>query len=176
MSGDTALLILDVQVNMFDAPPPLYRAAEVLERIEALIAGARAARIPIVYVQHSGGLGTPDAPGSPGWQIHPAITPRAEDLVVEKRMPDAFESTMLHHELQTRGIEHVILAGMQTDLCIDSTCRRAVALGYTVTVVADAHSTFASEDATAAAVVEQYNHDLASMARVLPTSEVLALR
>ncbi|HEY0734433.1 MAG TPA: cysteine hydrolase family protein [Herpetosiphonaceae bacterium] len=171
MAGYKALLIVDAQVNMFDSPPSLYRGEAVLSTLQALIAQARAAGTPIVYVRHNGPPGDVDEPGSPGWEIHPAIAPQAEDTIVDKTRPDAFTETTLQQELESRQIQELILAGMQTDMCIDATCRHAVELGYNVTVVADGHSTF-DGDETAATIVERYNRDFSTLARVVPAGDL----
>ena len=73
MQSDTALLIIDVQLGMFEESDPVYRGDELLATINDLITRARSAGVPVIYVQHSGGDGHLLEPGSPGWPIHPAI-------------------------------------------------------------------------------------------------------
>src|SRR5258707_4619301 len=148
MPADTALLILDAQVNMFDAA--LFDGAALLERLRTLIDRAHAAGIPVVYVQNSGGPGDPDEPGTAGWALHPALPIEPADLVIEKRVPDAFDGTSLQQELAARGIRMLVIAGMQTELCIDATCRRAAARRYDVAPVADRHSTLHCSSVSAA--------------------------
>lgn len=172
MSHTTALIVLDAQVNMFDEAFPVYGAPALLERISGLIAQAHASRIPIIYVQNAGGLGDPDEPGTPGWHIHPQIAPTVGDVVIQKSTPDAFHETNLQGELKARGVSEVILAGMQTELCIAATCRRAADLGYEVTLVQDGHSTFDFKGQKAAEAIEHYNTELASCARVVPMREL----
>src|SRR5260221_14247810 len=139
MPADTALLILDAQVNMFDAA--LFDGAALLERLRTLIDRAHAAGIPVVYVQNSGGPGDPDEPGTAGWALHPALPIAPADLGIEKRVPDAFDGTSLQQELAARGIRMLVIAGMQSELCIDATCRRAAALGDDGTPGAAGHRT-----------------------------------
>jgi nicotinamidase-related amidase len=69
----------------------------------------------------------------------------------------AFESTDLQVLLHSRGINSLVIAGMQTGYCIDATVRQASVLGFDVTVIADAHSTYASNDKTAAELINDYN-------------------
>ncbi|MEZ4657619.1 MAG: cysteine hydrolase family protein [Caldilineaceae bacterium] len=152
-----ALLIIDVQNCMFDPPEPVYDADQLLNRLQGLIARARAAQTPVIYVQHCGPEGAPHAPGAPGWQIHPAITPQSGELIVQKRMPDSFYETTLKAELDARGIGQLIMAGIQTEYCVDTTCRRAASEGYAVTLVQDAHSTWSKEDLTAAQIIAHHN-------------------
>lgn len=159
MSG-TALLSIDMQVGNFSEPDPIYEGNELLAKVKSLIAKARFAQIPIVYVQNNGGSGDPDEYGTPGWEIHPSITPVEGDVVVQKQTPDAFHKTNLHRELGSRGIKKLVIAGLQTEYCIDATCRRAFSLGYTVILIKDAHSTWNSPRFTAQQIIEHHNHVL----------------
>jgi nicotinamidase-related amidase len=172
MNNRSALLVLDMQVNMFEAQPPLARAEELLATVQGLRAAARTAGAPIIYVRHNGGPGEPDEPGTPGWQIHPALAPNPEDLILDKRQPDAFAGTPLQQELAARGIERIVLAGLQTDMCINASCRRARELGYTVTLVADAHSTYDDGNTSAMTIIDRHNRELSTLAQVVPAGAV----
>ena len=138
--NDTALLIIDMQLGNFSEPDPIYKGDELLEKVKSLIAKARSAQTPIVYIQNNGGSGEPDEYGTPGWEIHPSIAPVKGDVVVQKQTPDAFHETNLHSELESRGIRKLVIAGLQTEYCIDTTCRRASSLGYDIILVENAHS------------------------------------
>lgn len=146
MAGETALLIVDVQMGMFQAKPSVHKGAEVLARLKALVERARRAGVPVIFVQHDGGEPHhPLRPGAPGWPIHPEIAPAAGELVVRKRFSDSFQATNLQQELEARGIRRLVLAGIQTDYCVETTCRRAFSLGYDVTLVADGPTTWDSD-------------------------------
>ncbi|MFY9553226.1 MAG: cysteine hydrolase family protein [Blastocatellia bacterium] len=156
MNRDTALLIIDVQVGIIDG----FRAhhgRKVLDNINQLLARARAANTPIIYVQHDGEDGHPLEAGSPGWEIHPDIKPHQEDLIVRKRASDSFFETMLQTELEARGIKHLVVAGCMTEYCVDTTSRRAVTMGYDVTLVSDAHTTIDNKLLTAAQIIAHHN-------------------
>ena len=77
--------------------------------------------------------------------------------MVQKPTPDSFHETNLHHQLGLRGIKKLIIGGLQTEYCIDTTCRRAVSLGYYVILVQDAHSTWDSPYFTAQQIIEHHN-------------------
>lgn len=162
MQSSTALLVIDVQLGMFEESDPVHRGDELLATINDLITRARAAGIAVIYVQHSGGDDHLLEPGSPGWPIHPAIVPAKGDLVIHKRHPDSFQETDLQHELEIRGIRHLIVAGIQTEYCVDTTCRRAYSLGYDVTLVRDAHSTWDTEYLKASQIIDHHNQVLES--------------
>jgi nicotinamidase-related amidase len=160
MPTDVALLVIDVQMFGFGEDSPVYAGESLIARIGDLIARARDAGVPIIYVQHCGAKGEIDEPGAPAWEIHSAIAPAKGEPVVQKRHPDAFQETTLREELESRGIKRLVLAGMQTEYCVDTTCRRAYSLGYDVTLVSDAHSTWDTEHLTAPQIIAHHNATL----------------
>lgn len=151
-----ALLIIDVQVGIIEGFRA-YRGREVLEQINKLLANARASSMPIIYVQHDGEAGHPLEVGTEGWQIHPEIKPHEEDLIIRKRASDSFFETTLQRELEARGIKHLIVAGCMTEYCVDTTSRRAISIGYDVTLVSDAHTTIDNKLLTAAQIIAHHN-------------------
>ena len=153
---DTALLIIDVQVGIIDGLRA-YGGREVLEQINKLLSKARAVNMSIIYVQHDGEAGHPLEVGSQGWQIHPEIKPHEEDLIIRKRASDSFFETSLQRELQARGIEHLIVAGCMNEYCVDTTSRRAISMGYDVTLVSDAHTTMDNKLLPAAQIIAHHN-------------------
>jgi len=158
--GDIALLVIDVQMFGFGEDSSVYAGESLLINIRDLIARARGADVPVVYVQHCGAAGEIDEPGTPAWEIHPAVAPAEGELVVQKRHPDAFQETALQAELASRGVKRLVIAGMQTEYCVDTTCRRAYSLGYDVVLAEDAHSTWDTEHLTASQVIAHHNATL----------------
>ena len=153
----SALMVVDVQQGMFAVPAPLHRGEEVVRRIAGLLERARAEGVPVVHIQHDGGPGHVLAKGSPGWPHHPMVTPRAGEMVVEKRHSSAFHDTDLHRRLGEAGIDRLIVAGMQTEMCIDSACRGAAALDYLVVLVADGHTTYDTPVRGADLIIAHHN-------------------
>ncbi|MRN54450.1 cysteine hydrolase family protein [Paenibacillus monticola] len=173
MSGKTALLLIDVQEAMFSYPDlKLHDEEGVMERIVSLLNKARLAGTPVVYIQH-----TEDEEYTKGlatWQISSRITPLEGDLIIEKPTWDAFHRTALHEELQRREITGLVIAGMQSEFCLDTTTRRAYSLGYTSVLVKDAHSTFDNANLTGGDIVKHHNSVLGGrFAALLAESEVL---
>jgi nicotinamidase-related amidase len=156
VADDTALLVIDVQVGIIE-DFHAYRGREVLEQINKLLAKARASNMPIIYVQHDGEKGHPLEVGSEGWLIHPEIKPDEEDLIIRKRASDSFFETTLQRELEARGVKHLIVTGCMTEYCVDTTARRAVSLGYDVTLISDAHTTIDNKLLTAAQIIAHHN-------------------
>jgi nicotinamidase-related amidase len=174
MDRKTALVVIDTQVGMFETPSlsPVPNGERLLENAEALIRNARQAGTPGVHVRHADGPGHPLERGTAGWEIHPRVAPEEDEPVVDKEIPDWFLGTTLGDELGSRGIERLVLAGMQTEFCVDTTCRRASGLGYEVTLAADAHGTWDTEHLSAAQVVAHHNEVLGSgFADVVPAAE-----
>lgn len=157
MNNDTALVIIDVQVGLIENA---YRRDEVLGAIGKLLERARAAHMPVIYVQHDGPEGHGLEAGTPPWNIHPAIAPRVGEPVVHKRASDSFYDTALQKELEAGGIKNLVVAGGQTEYCVDTTIRRATTMGYDVTLVGDAHTTYDNDILTAQQIIDHTNDTL----------------
>jgi nicotinamidase-related amidase len=137
----------------------------VLPVIADQIERARSARAPVVLVHHCGsGAAHPLAPGAAGWQLHPAIDARAEDLRVHKTWSDAFVATDLHAQLQRSGVTRLVVTGAQTEFCVDATARRAASLGYDIDLIADGHTTSANGVLTRDQIVAHHNATLSALA------------
>ena len=173
MSDHTALLIIDLQAGSFTEVEPAYDGQGLLERVRTLIDQCRAKGVPIVYIQHCGGKGDPDEVGTPGWEIHPRIAPHSGDPVVQKRNPDAFHQTQLQAILEGKKVGTLILVGLQTEYCVDSTTRRAFSLGYEVILVEDCHTTWDGEPFSAKEKIDYHNQVLGGwFATVKPLSQI----
>lgn len=156
----TVLLVVDLQVAMFSAAIPPHDGEAMRARVAGLIARARSERVPILHIRHDGGAGDPLERGTPGWSIHADVEPRDDEPVIDKTRCSAFNGTDLHARLKALGARRLVITGMQTEYCIDTLCRAAHGLGYTVTLIRDGHSTFATEDLPAAAIVAHHNRAL----------------
>ena len=159
MGDKTALVVIDTQVGMFETPglPPVPDGERLLERVEALIQAAREADVPMVHVRHADGPGHPLERGTNGWEIHPRVAPQRGEAVVDKETPASFLRTTPGDELESRGTGRLVLAGMQTEYRVDTTCRRAFSLGYDVTLAAEAHGTWDDGGLSAAQIVAHHN-------------------
>lgn len=158
MAGDTALLVIDMQVGLVEGA---YQQHDVVTRLADLVAAARAAGTPIVFIQHEDDW---MRPGVPEWQFLAALTPAEGELVIRKRACDAFYGTPLREELTARGVRHLVVTGVQTELCVDATCRRAASEGFDVTLVADGHTTEDTPTLPAAQIIAHHNRTLGQLA------------
>lgn len=150
----TALLIIDVQNDVLGKPNETYRAESLLCNLEDLIKRARKATIPVIYIQHNE---NEMKSNTIGWEIHPRLTPQKGDVIIQKRHPDSFQDTPLEEKLRELGVKKLVIGGLQTEWCIDSTVRRAYSLGFDVTVVEDGHSTMDSSVLDASKIVAHHN-------------------
>lgn len=172
-----ALLVIDVQQGLCDGESRPFALHDVLARIDALAARARAAGAPVIYIQHEGKDGYLEH-GSPGWQLHRDLRPGAQDLRVRKTATDAFHRTELRSVLERHGVEEIVVCGMHTEFCVDTTIRRALALGYPVVLAADAHTSEGSAALTPAQVIAHHNDVLANISsfgprvRPMPSTDV----
>jgi nicotinamidase-related amidase len=166
----TALLMIDSQVYLFEGMP-IYDGEGVRGRIRELIGRARAVGVAVIFVRNQGKVGEVNGPDTPGWQIHPDLAPAAGEVIVDKATPDAFYQTTLGGVLADRGIGRLVLAGLRTELSIDTTCRRAVSLGYEVVVAADAHSTL-DRTIPAAQIIAHHNDVLQRFATVMAAADI----
>ena len=131
----TALVVVDVQNDVVAAA---HERDAVVGRIRGLVARAREAEVPVVWVQHSDeGL----THGSEGWRIVPELVPHPSEPVVEKSYGDSFEDTRLEDVLAGLEVGRLVVTGAQTDACIRSTLHGALVRGYDATLVSDAHTT-----------------------------------
>lgn len=168
----TALLLVDAQANMFDPASPVDDADGLRERLAALLARAREAQAPVLFVQNDGAPGDPDEPGTPGWELESALLPLPGEPVLRKVTRDTFASTPLGAMLAAQSVRTLVIAGLQSEFCIAETVRGAAAAGVEAVLVADGHSTYPSAGASAAAIRERITAELASCAVVTPSREI----
>lgn len=140
----TALLLIDLQNDYFEGGSvPLTGSAQAVAQAAALLGAARGAGTPIFHVQHLSVRpgATFFIPGTPGVEIHSTLTPVDGETLIQKNFPNAFRDTTLLEQLHTRGVQHLIVAGMMTHMCVDSTVRAAFDHGLRVTLAHDACAT-----------------------------------
>ncbi len=151
----TALVLIDLQNAIVSRDTKPYAAAEVVERARLLADAFRAKGAPVVYVRvlMQDFLALPsdepvnipkDVPASAS-EIAESAGMQKGDLLISKRHWGAFAGTNLEQELRARGIETIVLAGIATNLGVESTLRQGTGLGFAFVTVEDACSTFSPE-------------------------------
>lgn len=141
--SEEALLIIDVQNDYFPGGTcELKDVFEAEKRIISLIKESRETGRPVIYVQH---INPPDdtffQEGTFGCEITERIKPQSGDKVIVKNYPNSFFKTELDSYLKKKKIKKLIVCGMMTHMCVDTTVRAAMDHGYDVDVVADACAT-----------------------------------
>lgn len=170
----TALLIIDVQNAMFTMERPVHKGNELLENIEKLLTYAKDTNVPVIYVQHSGPPNSPLDAGTEGWNLHERLLASPDEIIIHKKTPDSFYETTLQEYLRQMEIEHLIITGIQTEACVDTACRVGFSLGYKITLVKDAHSTFHKETLSASSIIEHHNEVLRWFAETVSTEEFIS--
>jgi len=166
------LIIIDVQKAMFMAAPP-HDGHGVVARIAALLERARANGVPVFHVQHDGGAGDDFARGTPGFAICDAVAPRPGEPVFVKTTRSAFASTDLERALRAANVDHLIVAGMQTEFCVNTTLLGAVDRGFGATVVSDGHTTLDNEILPADKIIALHHRIWqGKMAELVPAARI----
>ena len=132
---NTALLVIDVQNGVVGGA---YERDTVVANVGTVVEKARAAEVPVVWVQHSS---ENLAPGTEQWKIVAELSPDDSEPLVQKRYPDSFEETTLESVLADLAVGRLVVVGAQTDECVRSTLHGALVRGYDATLVSDAHTT-----------------------------------
>lgn len=134
-----------------------------------LIQKAHVADVPVIYVQHNDAGLVKD---TDFWQIHNSISPIENDIIVQKWTADSFDETILLEELKKRAVHHLVIAGNQTEYCIDATTRSAFKHGFQVTLAKDAHGTWDSETMSATQIKDYHNEMLSHFAELQETKNI----
>lgn len=171
MSSETALLIVDVQRALCEGEYAAHEVDPMIDRINALSEAARAAEVPVVLIQHEEAEGDMQY-DTYGWDLADTLLVTGGDLRVRKTATDSFHKTPLQELLAARGITHVVVCGMQSEYCIDSTVRGALARGYEVTLVEDGHSTVDNAVLKAPQISAHHNATLAGLGSYGPRVRV----
>ncbi len=139
--ADSTILMIDAQQEYVSGRMPLPGVAAALDECAGLLDRARAAGRPIVHVKHQGPAGSIFDPAGPTFQIVAQVAPREGEPVVVKQAINGFAGTNLDDVLKELGTSSLIVAGFMTHMCISTTIRAAVDLGYGCTIVGRACAT-----------------------------------
>ncbi|PKL78678.1 MAG: cysteine hydrolase [Candidatus Melainabacteria bacterium HGW-Melainabacteria-1] len=163
----SALLIIDLQQGLLAAvaqPEPL------LEVHRRLLSWAQQQDLPVLCLQHDGAPDSLVPTGSLAWELDPLLN----DLpVIRKAASDGFYQTDLEPWLVSRRIGHLIVSGIKSERCVDTTARAAVSRGLAVTLVADGHATVDTPVLDAEAIVAFTNYNLQGFGNARAKIEVI---
>lgn len=163
----SAVLVIDVQQGLCEGEGAAFDCEGTISRINQVTQKARAARVPVLFIQHESTAGYLEH-GSDAWQIANGVALDPADLKIRKTTPDAFLGTELESTLHSIGIEKLIICGMHSEFCVDTTTRRALALGFPVTLVSDGHTSAGNAAITAQQVIAHHNATLSNISSFGP--------
>ena len=130
-----ALLVVAMQQA---ATNGVWRRDEVIGKVKDLVGRARLAGVPVVWVRRT----TSElSPGSIGWQLVDELVPAPGEPIIEAPYPNCFDATDLDATLIGLNVGRLVVCGVRTDRSIRASIAGALAHGYDVTVVEDAHTT-----------------------------------
>lgn len=138
---NSALLLIDIQNDYFpNGRMPLEKSIDACQKVQEVLQVCRKKQLPILHVQHVSTR--PDAvhflPCTRGVEFFPDVKPLSNEVIIRKHYPNSFKDTTLLSQLTKKHIQHLVIAGMMTHLCVDATVRAAYDLGFKCTVLGDA--------------------------------------
>lgn len=167
------LILIDMQTEYLQGALAVGNADQAIDSAKKLLAAARKAGTPVIHIAHSGRPGGPFDRSADRGQIIAELASQSGELVIEKSLPNAFAGTDLHSELEKRGRKEIILAGFMTHMCVSSTARAAIDLGYRVTIDADSSGTRDLPDGNGGVVKAETLHTI-SLAALADRFAVIA--
>jgi nicotinamidase-related amidase len=177
----TALLLIDIQNDYFPGGNmELEGSLQASLRAREILAFFRKKSLPVVHIQHV--ANRPGAifflPDTEGVKIHPNVEPLPGEVIFQKNYPNSFRGTPLLEHLRDNKVDHVVVCGMMTHMCVDSTVRAAFDYNLNVTVVHDACATrtltFQDQTIPAAQIQAAFLSALSFLyARIVRTGEFL---
>jgi nicotinamidase-related amidase len=137
---NTALIIIDIQNDYFPGGnKEVFESDKAAIKARDLLTAFRKQNLNLIHIRHEAtGNSTYFLPNTPGADIHWLVKPVSNETVIVKHRPSSFFETSLAEELKKRGISHLLLCGMRTNVCVQATTLEALKLGYKVTVAVDA--------------------------------------
>jgi len=139
-----ALLIIDIQNDYFrGGAMELVGSPAAGAKAGMLLQAFRQKQLPVVHIQHVSTRpgATFFLPNTRGVEIHESVAPQAGETVLQKNFPNSFRGTPLLEHLRKLQITQLVVAGMMTQMCVDSTTRAAADLGFQCLLAHDACAT-----------------------------------
>jgi nicotinamidase-related amidase len=139
-----ALIIIDIQNDYFEnGAMQLVGAEKASNNAKLVLEKFREEQMPVIHIQHI--ANRPGAtfflPDTKGVEIHKVVKPISKEKVIVKHFPNSFRETELLEYLKSKKITDLVICGMMTHMCVDSTARAAKDLGYNCILIGDACAT-----------------------------------
>ena len=147
------LLVIDIQKGITDNR--LYNFESFIDNTKRIIAAARANQIEVIYFQHDDGPGTGFSIGDEDFEIANQVTPMDEEKVFVKDINSCFGNEEFVDYIKNE--DTLMVVGLQTNFCVDTTVRSAFERGYKVIIPQGANSTFDNDYMTGEVTYKYYN-------------------
>ncbi len=140
----TALILIDIQNDYFsNGKMELVGSDSASRNAKKILEKFRQDNNLIIHIQH---ISTREGstfflPNTFGAEIHENVKPKNDEKVIVKHYPNSFRETELLEYLKANDIEHLVILGMMTHMCVDATTRAAKDFGYTIDVIGDTCAT-----------------------------------
>jgi nicotinamidase-related amidase len=151
------LLIIDMQKAMFSPDNVMFDLDGVVSRINSLADIFRQRDDQVIFIQHDGSSEGFCIPGTEDFDILSSLSVSPDDLLISKTANDSFYKTKLKEQLDHSDIDELVVTGISTDFCIDATIKSAIVKDYSVTVIANAHTTDDKPHLKAKQLIDHYN-------------------
>lgn len=149
-----ALLVIDMQNAWLNRDTPRFDRQGVIERINRAARHIRAQGGQVIFIHH---CDSDAVPREDGWQLDAGLEVIEGDRSIDKTACDSFSDTVLFEQLQERQAETLVIAGLATEFCVDTTVRAAVSMGFDVIALADAHTTGDRPHLSAEQIIAHHN-------------------
>ena len=152
------LLAIDLQKGLIDEE--LYNCEEFIKNMKRLLEEARKRNVEVIYIQHDAGLDSGMSAGDEDFEIYEELAPLSGEKVFVKKVNSCFSNKDLGRYLEEKGENEVIIAGLQTNYCIDASIKSAFDRGYHVIVPEGCNSTFDNDYMDGETTYRYYNEDI----------------
>lgn len=149
------LLLVDAQKEITNER--LYKFSEFVSAVKLLIKAARENGVEVIFVRHDDGAGTSMTKGAEGFELYDKFAPERDEKIFDKTVNSPFKDTGLAEYLSSKNEKEIIVAGLQTDYCIDAAVKCGFERGYKIIVPRYANTTFDNRYMTAEKSCEYYN-------------------
>jgi nicotinamidase-related amidase len=156
-TGVKALLVIDMQLGSFRPYSLRHDTMGVVGRINQLSQLFRSKGDKVIFIQHDGSKEQQFIPGAADWQLLQELEVQPSDILVSKTVNDSFYNTTLEQTLRQHGVTELFITGCATDFCVDTTIKSAFSKDYSITVIADGHTTADRPGMDAASVITYFN-------------------
>ncbi len=137
------LMIIDAQKLITN--DKLYNFNKFVSNVKELISKARENNIEVIYVRHDDGEGNELTKGTDGFEIYEEFEPLENEKIFDKNFNSAFNGTGLLEYLKNKNEKEIIIAGLQTDYCIDATIKCGFEHGFNIIVPEYSNTTISNE-------------------------------